>query len=78
VQNIVPASLGPFPKINPEFVVRANPDVIMVGDYNYVGMAQRPGWAACVPCAKSASACSTATRLTCWCARARAWLKARA
>lgn len=44
VQNIVPASLGPFPKLNPEFVVRANPDLIMVGDYNYIGMEQRPGW----------------------------------
>ena len=44
VKNIVPASLGPFPKLNPEFVVRANPDVVMVGDYNYVGMEQRPGW----------------------------------
>jgi len=44
VKNIVPASLGPFPKLNPEFVVRANPDLIMVGDYNYIGMEQRPGW----------------------------------
>jgi iron complex transport system substrate-binding protein len=44
VQNIVPASLGPFPKLNPEFVVRANPDVIMVGDRNFEGMTQRPGW----------------------------------
>lgn len=44
VHNIVPASLGPFPKLNPEFVVRANPDLIMVGDYNYIGMEQRPGW----------------------------------
>ncbi len=44
VRNIVPASLGPFPKLNPEFVVRANPDLIMVGDYNYIGMEQRPGW----------------------------------
>lgn len=43
-KNIVPASLGPFPKINPEFVVRANPDVIMVGDRNYAGMEGRPGW----------------------------------
>jgi len=25
-KNIVPASLGPFPKLNPEFVVRADPD----------------------------------------------------
>lgn len=45
VQNIVPASLGPFPLLNPEFVVRANPDVIMVGDVNFAGMAERPGWA---------------------------------
>jgi iron complex transport system substrate-binding protein len=44
VQNIVPASLGPFPKLNPEFVVRANPDVIMVGNRNFEGMTQRPGW----------------------------------
>lgn len=44
VKNIVPASLGPFPKLNPEFVVRANPDVIMVGDRNYAGMDGRPGW----------------------------------
>ncbi len=45
VKNVVPASMGPFPKLNPEFVVRANPDLIMVGDRNYIGMAQRPGWA---------------------------------
>lgn len=45
VKNIVPASMGPFPLINPEFVVRANPDVIMVGDVNFSGMDGRPGWA---------------------------------
>ena len=44
VQNIVPAALGPFPKLNPEFVVRANPDLIMVGDRNALKMEQRPGW----------------------------------
>lgn len=43
-KNIIPASLGPFPKINPEFVVRADPDLIMVGDQNYAGMDGRPGW----------------------------------
>jgi len=43
-RNIIPASLGPFPKINPEFVVRADPDLIMVGDQNYAGMDGRPGW----------------------------------
>ena len=45
-RNIVPRELGPFPKLNPEFVVRANPEVIMVGDRNYVGMTDRPGWSA--------------------------------
>jgi iron complex transport system substrate-binding protein len=45
-KNIIPKDLGAFPKINPEFVVRANPDVIMVGREGLSGMAQRPGWAA--------------------------------
>jgi iron complex transport system substrate-binding protein len=45
-KNIVPSQLGPFPQLNPEFIVRADPDVIMVGDRNYVGMDKRPGWAA--------------------------------
>lgn len=44
VQNIVPPELGPFPKLNPEFVVRANPDLIMVGARNAQGLTQRPGW----------------------------------
>lgn len=43
-RNILPASLGPFPKINPEFVVRSQPDIIMVGDSNFADMAARPGW----------------------------------
>jgi iron complex transport system substrate-binding protein len=46
VGNILPAELGPFPRISPEFVVRANPDLIMVGDRNLPGLTQRPGWAA--------------------------------
>jgi iron complex transport system substrate-binding protein len=45
VQNIVPASLGPFPKLNPEYVVRADPDLIMVGERSAQGLEQRPGWA---------------------------------
>lgn len=43
-RNIVPASLGPFPRLNPEFIVRANPDVIMVSRRNSVGLLARPGW----------------------------------
>jgi iron complex transport system substrate-binding protein len=45
MRNILPANLGPFPKINPEFVVRAQPDVIMAGDSSRASMVQRPGWA---------------------------------
>lgn len=45
VKNIVPAALGPFPKLNPEYVVRADPDLIMVGERSAQGLAQRPGWA---------------------------------
>ena len=44
VKNIIPASLGPFPRINPEFVVRANPDLIMVGNRSMEAMAAYPGW----------------------------------
>ena len=45
LRNIAPASLGPFPKLSPEFVVRAKPDIV-VGDARTVqDMAQRPGWA---------------------------------
>jgi iron complex transport system substrate-binding protein len=42
--NIIPADLGPFPKINPEFVVKANPGVIMIGSRGADGLAERPGW----------------------------------
>jgi iron complex transport system substrate-binding protein len=46
VRNIVSASLGPFPKLNPEYVVRADPDLIMLGDPHAPGIEQRPGWSA--------------------------------
>ena len=42
--NVVPASLGPFPALNPEYVVRADPDVIMGTRSGVDGMAERPGW----------------------------------
>jgi len=44
VKNVVPAQLGPFPKLNPEYIVRANPDLIMVGLDSADGLTQRPGW----------------------------------
>ena len=42
--NIAPPELGPFPKLNPEFIVRARPDVIMAADRQVKSMASRPGW----------------------------------
>lgn len=45
VKNITPAHLGVFPKLNPEFIVRANPDIILVGEGDAAELRQRPGWA---------------------------------
>ncbi|MCC6173615.1 MAG: ABC transporter substrate-binding protein [Gammaproteobacteria bacterium] len=44
MSNIVPPELGPFPKLNPEFVVRAAPDIIMGIDHELRDLVQRPGW----------------------------------
>ncbi|TAK93704.1 MAG: ABC transporter substrate-binding protein [Aquabacterium sp.] len=44
VNNIVPSKLGPFPKLNPEYVVRADPQVIMLSARNAPGLSSRPGW----------------------------------
>lgn len=46
VANIVPPELGPFPKLNPEFVVRAKPDLIMGVQHEQAGLLARPGWSA--------------------------------
>jgi len=43
-RNIVPEDLGPFPKLNPEYVVRENPDVIIVAPADAPHLADRPGW----------------------------------
>jgi iron complex transport system substrate-binding protein len=44
--NIVPAALGPFPRLNPEFVVRAQPDVVIASGASLAEMPKRPGWSA--------------------------------
>jgi iron complex transport system substrate-binding protein len=44
--NIVPTALGPFPKLNPEFVLRAQPDVVMGAAKEAPAMAGRAGWQA--------------------------------
>jgi iron complex transport system substrate-binding protein len=43
--NVVPAALGPFPKLNPEFVVRAQPDLVIGTVRAVAEMPARPGWA---------------------------------
>jgi iron complex transport system substrate-binding protein len=43
-RNILPRELGPFPKVNPEFVVRANPDIIFIDPAEAPHLASRPGW----------------------------------
>ncbi len=43
-RNILPASLGPFPRLNPEYVVRADPDIILVSAADASQLAYRPGW----------------------------------
>lgn len=42
--NLVPASMGPFPKLNPEFVLRGQPDLIIAGRRDLQALPARPGW----------------------------------
>jgi iron complex transport system substrate-binding protein len=44
-RNIVTADLGPFPKLNPEYVVRSDPDLIIVAAADAPHLIERPGWA---------------------------------
>lgn len=44
--NIVPASMGVFPRLNPEHVVRAQPQLIVGSEAALRDMPKRPGWAA--------------------------------
>jgi iron complex transport system substrate-binding protein len=58
--NIAPAELGPFPKLNPEFIVRARPDVLMGARTDMVDVAQRPGWAS-LPAVQARRVCGFET-----------------
>ena len=42
--TIVPAAMGPFPQLSPEFVLRAQPEVVMAAAAALAEMPQRPGW----------------------------------
>lgn len=43
-RNIVPGHLGTVPKLNPEFVVRADPQLIMISAASAPTLKARPGW----------------------------------
>jgi iron complex transport system substrate-binding protein len=58
--NIVPPELGPFPKLNPEFVVRARPDVIMGVQREQAALLARPGWQA-IPAVQGRRVCGFAS-----------------
>lgn len=45
LDNIAPAAMGAFPKLNPEFIVRSQPQLIMAARRNADEMRRRPGWA---------------------------------
>ncbi|MEI6025397.1 MAG: helical backbone metal receptor [Betaproteobacteria bacterium] len=45
LRNVAPASLGAFPKLSPEFIVRAQPNVILATRRHVLEMPGRPGWA---------------------------------
>ena len=45
LENIVGPGMGAFPKINPELVVRAQPDLILISFDSAAEMHGRPGWA---------------------------------
>jgi iron complex transport system substrate-binding protein len=42
--NVVPGSLGTVPLLNPEFVVRADPQLVIVPASNIAEVRRRPGW----------------------------------
>lgn len=44
MKNVIPAKLGPFPRLNPEFIVRADPDLIMIGNRSMQTREPYPGW----------------------------------
>ena len=44
LKNIVPTGMGAFPQLNPEFVVRANPHLIVLAQSMVTQLSQRPGW----------------------------------
>ena len=42
--NVVTPAMGAFPQVNPEFVVKANPQIIFMGERTATDLKARPGW----------------------------------
>jgi iron complex transport system substrate-binding protein len=55
LRNIVGAELGVFPPLSPEFIVRAQPRVIVIAQAEAARLQARPGWAA-LPALKGGAA----------------------
>lgn len=46
LRNVVDARQGPFPRLNPEYVVKLDPDILMAGERAWkTGVPEYPGWA---------------------------------
>ena len=43
-RNIVTPDMGAFPQLNPEYVVRHDPDVMFISPAELAHLAERPGW----------------------------------
>ncbi|MCT9812987.1 helical backbone metal receptor [Acidovorax sp. Be4] len=60
-RNIVAASLGPFPRLAPEYIVRQNPQLIIhTPETKAADFARRPGWNA-IAAVRSGSICTLST-----------------
>ena len=44
-ENIVTPDLGDFPQLDPEYIVAADPAVIIIGENDAAALPERPGWA---------------------------------
>lgn len=54
--NVVPADLGPFPQLSPEWVVKRAPQLLMGSAVAVREMPQRPGWGT-LPALRAAQVC---------------------
>jgi iron complex transport system substrate-binding protein len=61
LDNVIAPELGPFPKLNPEFVIRARPDVIIGVQREVERMPLRPGWHS-IPAIRDGRLCALPTR----------------